>query len=147
MKSTDKVFLVSAGSYSDYSVLSVWSTRESAEAEVKRLKAEDNAWRNDADVEEFWFNEPTPRLPIWEVMFLGDDTNAKHAIGRVVRERIFIGEHQYQKSGNATLLVTAKTPERAIKVAAERRMSLLAANAAKLGMPGDWLLLPEQEEA
>ena len=51
------IFLVTTGSYSDYSVESAWSTREAAEKQRAVLSTPDS---DEVRIEEFYLDAPTP---------------------------------------------------------------------------------------
>ena len=124
-----KIYLVSRGCYSDYSILSVWSTRALADAEVERVDQERGLYDPIAEVEEFWLDggavEP---LSQWSV--------------RVRRDGDVIVEPA-EKSGRVGYCLTviddplltdiilygcvlAESEEHAVKIASEKRAEYLA---------------------
>jgi len=117
------IFLVTSGCYSDYRVESVWTTREKAEAEIQRLG------RKDAEIEEYVLDSDSVARPWWNVEFYENGTRVRRVDGLIGANYMFVGKHHYQKHGNASITVQADHEGEAIKIAAERRASALAAHA------------------
>ena len=59
MATDNTIYTVSRGSYSDYHIVSAWSTEEAAEAEAKRINVFGSRY-NEAYVESHPFNPPKP---------------------------------------------------------------------------------------
>ena len=118
------IFLVTSGYYSDYSVRSVWTTRDLAESEMRRMLS-DNEYK-DIQVEEFFLDAPTlDEAPCWRVDFgfpwltggiVGVTTEA--LLGRIPRDSL-------DEKFRGTVYVQAATEEQAIKVATERRQQAI----------------------
>ena len=120
------IFLVSTGCYSDYSIRSVWSTRELAEAEKERLRIERDHYE-DPDVEEFYLDAPRAKdTPVWRV-----DLGFPWQAGNIERVDIDpragrVGHDSLDPKYRGTVYVEAKSKEQAIKIAGERRQAALA---------------------
>jgi hypothetical protein len=149
------IFLVTTGSYSDYQVRSAWSTRELAEAQRQRMIDEYNARRSttnpdDIDIDEILFDQmPDSKTKIWIVYINEKGARAQlttdSAWGPSIPEtRMWVGHDRnlQLKHGDAEIVVEAENDADAIKIAAEKRASGLAASALRESQdPGEWWVL------
>lgn len=133
-----KVYAVSSGSYSDYRVDAIFSSRKLAEDFIATIK--DNNYN---DIEEYEIDPPTVDLicrgySVWRVHMLKDGTtervermgNDKYDvmnIGHAIWERT--KAPAYQGKGIPDILtstVWAKTKRQAIKIVNEKRTQMIA---------------------
>ena len=137
-----RVYIVTSGSYSDYSIDSVWSTREKADAEVERLSRSANGGYcpSEIEVEEYALDGDSDPAPLWRVSFQGDRGATCYRMeGRLNgKEQMFVGKHVFQRHGNYSCIVRGEDADAAIKVAAEKRASLLVKYAHLTERVGEW---------
>lgn len=119
------VYLVTEGSYSDYSVLGAYSTREKA-LEAKEFFDADN------DIEEFELDHlPESKVPQGQLAYMvimGVDGNVTR-VSRRSNERAMEGKwHPYGDNLHVVFDVFAKDDVHAVKIANERRIALKASD-------------------
>lgn len=70
-----KVFVITSGSYSDYGIYGVCSTRKLADRAISAAKGSDEYWASDANIEEWPLDELLERKPqkVWMCGMLLDD--------------------------------------------------------------------------
>lgn len=126
-----KVYLVSTGEYSDYSVEGIYSTRELAEEAVKRFASHN-------DIKEFELDampELKDGLYGWRVRFDGENIASTQREGidfwswREHRRTMFcVDDETYgpaRKKGDVTVYCFARDEEHANKVAIDKRREAL----------------------
>lgn len=114
------VYLVTAGDYSDYSILAAFSTRERAE-EYAKSRA-----REDAGVEEWELDEAQPHVPVVNVAM--DADGVVSSIYASTCEPREIGFMRYIQN-RLYWRVATDDEVQAVKVVNETRATILAHNA------------------
>ena len=131
MEEPKKVYLITAGEYSDYSVLTVCSTREKAERFCEILNRNGGVYGDKAGIEEYPVDSiPIEDLdiPVWSVCFAGDpccvcsvikcDRGGALDINKLNLYRV----HDFSASrggSNYAIDVMAETEEEAVKKASD----------------------------
>ena len=135
MSEPRKVYAVSRGSYSDYRIVAVFSTKEQAD-ELCRRYGED--MHDDADVEEWIVDAPMPNDGLLQyTVWIGVDRNV-HSLDvrdadKIVDDRnneISLYKARGKRVENrANIYITclAKSKEHAVKIANEKLTEVLAA--------------------
>ena len=119
-----KVFIVSSGSYSDYHILGIYSTREKAE-HAKKLYASDN------EIEEFNLDE-IPNVPPGLFLYgvhMNKNGDVKEAKITYAADE-YLEWHPFSGYGEPVVCfnVFAEDEAHAIKIANEKRIQLIAEN-------------------
>ena len=70
------IYLVTAGSYSDYHIVGAFSTKALAEAMVKSFNVDRDSY-DEAGVEEHVLDTQVPGLPLWDVVFEPETLDVK----------------------------------------------------------------------
>lgn len=110
-----KVFAISRGSYSDYRVLAVFSTREKAEAWLPFVSSD----YEEPFVEDFEFDPEVPVESGMTVFRVSSDTDLLTVVRVVPEERIY--DFGVQCYGSfAVVCVMARDVEHATKIAADK---------------------------
>ena len=135
------IWVIEEGSYSDYDVVGVFSSKKNAEVVMKALSGRDygdgpaiTEWQLDPDVEEL-----NAGLTLWTVWMLRDGTTERceqcHYYSPYGNGQLDIWRRStapaYRKKGVQDCLsgsVWAKDAEHAIKIANEKRTELIALN-------------------
>jgi hypothetical protein len=122
----DKVYIITYGDYSDYSICAVFSTRDKAEEYVQQ---HGNTFR----IEEHLLDEKVEQSEIWSVEIgmsshkirLCESCSDSWSSGRVDKFRVF--EPIFRNSEwSIKMLLRADSMNRAIKVASERVAQIVA---------------------
>lgn len=125
-KDVSKVFVITKGSYSDYTIVGIYSTSKGAQRAISLLNIEDVN-----EIEEYELNELDPLVNkfargyrIWWVSMQRDGT-----VARVYAERSLHTYINHRKDGNPAVWgqVLAKSEEHAIKIVNDKRAQLIAA--------------------
>ncbi len=130
-----KIYVVTGGSYSDYHIEAVFTTKELAEAFVNGHDKEKNAYGNDSDIEiEEWDADVSPKgffQKVWQVWLdikTGNMSNVP-TFEFEVKPRDYSDAHLNGADGiYAESVVSA---DHAIKIAAEERQRLLREGTGK----------------
>lgn len=136
----NKVYLVSSGTYSNYSVHCVFSTKELADEYVAKMNALDTP--TGFEVEERELDRPRSNWVVWEVKIgrRGDVVGARawdYQGEEPPPLDVFYHENFYEAGGQTVMLcrIVCEDEATAVKVANERRTMFLAANeVAKCSM-------------
>ena len=148
-----KVYVLTEGSYSDFRLHSVWSTRENAEAWLKRARADQNNDMNDAveiyDVDPV---EPSDERPVFRVLMRKDGQLATRSMGgeplrgveeigkaglpETFRIHYVLGDepidasvppHKRPRASARAFVLRAESHEQSVKVVNERRTAMILA--------------------
>ena len=126
------IYLVTSGCYSDYSVDSVWTTQELADARVVEMAK--GPYNDRAEVEIYWLDGSGAKepMPYWHVGINGFEAgrtivNSQELTGRQYSDTI--RDDTSEKNIWSHFYVFAKDEGHAIKIASERRAAWRAAQA------------------
>jgi hypothetical protein len=130
-----KVYVVTQGSYSDYRITALFSTRELAEMFISTFSKPYSDF-NDVvgyDLDQF---EEQIREGLQQIfVIMNEDGTTTHTYGMIPSQEDIVCE--IKRSGDGTLylhIVTwARDEQHAIKIANERRSALIASNQFKEG--------------
>ena len=146
LKELGKIYVVNAGTYSDYRIVALFSTRDRAEEFMSTVPvgSHDDDFN---DIEEYDLDPNTAELikhgySLWSVEMLADGTaelvkridagvNSIARVGHEIHRRTLIP--YYRNKGLQDCLssvVLAKTEKQAVKIVNERRVQMIAS--------GDW---------
>lgn len=124
----EKVYIVTSGEYSDYSIEQVFSTKEKA---LEYLDTQDDAYR----LEEYLLDEPIRRnervfyiqfsLPKKEVLYVGSSTDIR------MNGLIRFAPSKYGYPERLEIYISSDSRKRAIKVASERYGVIVALEKMK----------------
>lgn len=123
-----KVYILTAGKYSDYRIIEVFSTIQKAKDFIHAVPEEDYN-----EVEEYMIDPPTVTLinrgyRLWNVWMLRDGTVKYISTEDVTTSKVgyFISSVGPDRQQNRLCsIVWAKTEEQAIKITNERRISII----------------------
>lgn len=122
-----KVYIVTSGSYSDYSIRGVFLDRTRAEALVAYLNDEDTRWLDAAGIEEFEADQPVPDKPGWSAW-----ANVGVAISDVRRTELTPDDRDWKQAvvrwtdGSLHVNVLAVDAAHAVKIAADKFREFIA---------------------
>jgi len=121
---TKKVYVVSSGSYSDYSIDAIFSTKEKADQYLATQKAviKHSCLDQYNDVEEFRLDVPKRQ---WETTVVWMAKNGDLAGVEMQGDRQ-LGWGGFDRYGNLIWVVAGHNDKRAIKVVNEKRAQILA---------------------
>lgn len=132
MEEPKKVYLITAGEYSDYSVLAVCSTREKAERLCEAINRNSGCYGDQAEIEEYPVDSiPIEDLdiPIWCVCFRGDPYYDAYMVRKCNRGGVLninklnpYRVHDFHMSNGDSMYavdIMAETEEEAIKKASD----------------------------
>src|SRR5882724_9520736 len=125
---SDVIWAVSRGSYSDYGVYAIFSTREAAEAYASRFNEMVN--HNEYEVEQFPLNPTSPaeNLFLWSVyLHANGDVQSATRIDYAWREQVVRNGqcHRFPgEDGGFTVRCYARDQEHAIKIGGEKRQEM-----------------------
>lgn len=148
-----KVYVVTTGSYSDYGVRAIFSTRKKAEEYMERCKAANNSdTENDGycyvdtdfnSIEEWTLDEGLQERAYdrWHVGIMLDDGSLEYGKSPthskqwgVPQNEARVDEHiPIHKGRGAVRVYSCKSAEHALKLAAEKRQEWLRRTAQKRG--------------
>jgi hypothetical protein len=124
-----KIYVVTAGCYSAYHIVGVFSTKEKAEEFVKKYNKTASDL-NKAEIEEYILDQLERDLPPGHKLFFVRMT--REGVVREVEEvklSDFYGfDFGFDLSGNLFCTVSAKDQAHAVKIVNERRVYLIASN-------------------
>ncbi|GAH32749.1 unnamed protein product [marine sediment metagenome] len=121
-----RVYVVTSGEYSSYSIEGVFTHKFLAEKLVDKLKEilqrPPMVLQDRVRTEEFFLNLPIDEFEVTTVRmsFEGSVLEVLHSVGRDT------GAHAFDQPGNLMWSIYGKDEERAIKVANEKRAQLIA---------------------
>ena len=122
-KDENKVFVVTTGEYSDYSIDRVFSTRQKA---VEYLDTQDDHYR----LEVFDIDEPIERrTQIYKISFQLDKKKVwrvKICYDKRLKDLIHIGERYFSNVKTLEIYIESDSRKRALKIASERYGAIFA---------------------
>ena len=124
-----KIYIVTSGNYSDYSIRSVFSTEEKAQAYVNVLEHYEvidfSIEEHDVDEEAFELRDGYEQYRVW----MRRDGDASAILVPPYKQEIGLRLHESPR-GTFTLygIVWAKSEQHAVKIANEQRSALIASN-------------------
>jgi hypothetical protein len=122
-KDENKVFVVTTGEYSDYTIDRVFSTRKKA---LEYLDTKDNEYR----LEVFDLDEPIERnTHVYEISFELDKKkvwNVSIACDKRYKDMIHIGGPYFNNRKTLDIYVESDSRKRALKIASERYGAIIA---------------------
>jgi len=118
------VYVVTSGEYSSYSIEGVFTDKVMAEKIVDKLSEPYKVLHEKVRIEEFFLNLPVDEFEVITVRMTkeGSVLEVLHSVGR---DR---GIHGFDHPGNLMWSIFGKDEERAIKVANEKRVQIIANN-------------------
>ena len=124
-----EIYIITAGDYSDYHIVSVWETKEKAEEVVAELNKSDRGLFADIEVHEM--NSEIPTMPMFSVIMSKDGqviAMQNRGIHEHKREMIIKWIHQPAGSERVSYFMRAKDKDVAVKIANERRAQQIASD-------------------
>lgn len=123
-----KVYIVTSGSYSEYRMEAVYSTREAAEQHVALLNAPETCIVDNPTIEEYEVDEFADHVAqgflLWHVRMGRDGSGFAHLTSELDR----LGQHSFDFPPRPQMeyVCWARDEQHAIKIANEHRAQLIA---------------------
>ncbi len=130
---SDKIFLVTAGCYSDFSIYGAFSTKENAQAYIDKRIADGNGFGDAANIEEWGIDaglKEKKHLRYFVGMFLDDGAviegpHTQESFGIPANSIDGITAVPFHKNRPLVRVISIKSAEHAMKLAVEARQKWL----------------------